>query len=402
MGVFRDRDRLLPDFPIEDYWDSLPYRDFELKTLWSIFKPALEDPKNSFLRVVQAVGPAGSGKTCTLRLFGRMVEEEYVNVKHVYLNLRVEGGRKTVLYRNIARRIEPKLVSVSLSAEETLLAIVSLLQSSDRRVILTVDEVDYYVKHFKDEGVVYDLTRLNELSPGRPCGFIGVVLLARSRDFHRLLDEAELSKLGRLQLTFKPYNVQQVRDILDRRAEEALNPGTYSEDVLSFIADLTASPPVNGDMRYALDLLLYAGTLAELEGSQAVKAEHVRKIHGSLHPRLTSEEVMSLPEEEKLVLLALSRVLTVKKTAYATFREVYEEVQLLCEEQGRKPIAEVDEYLQDLSDRGIVDIRGLTRIGLSGLSAEDLEKFLTDIVQKLKGGVSEWLKTRLRKDWEAR
>jgi len=401
MGVFRDRDRLLPDFPIEDYWDSLPYRDFELKTLWSFFKPALEDPKSSFLRIVQVIGSAGSGKTCTLRLFGRKVEEEYANVKHVYVNLRVEGGRKTVLYRNIARRIEPKLVSVSLSAEETLLAIVSLLQSSDRRVILTVDEVDYYVKHFKDEGVVYDLTRLNELSPGRPCGFIGVVLLARSRDFHRLLDEAELSKLGRLHLTFKPYNSQQIRDILDKRAEEALNPGAYSEDVLSFISDLTASPPVNGDMRYALDLLLYAGTLAELEGSRVVKAEHVRKIHGSLHPNLTTEEVMSLPEEEKLVLLALSRVLTVKKTAYATFREVYEEVQLLCEEQGRKPIAEVDEYLQDLSDRGMVDIRRLTKIGLSGLSAEDLEKFLTDIVQKLKGGVSGWLKTKLKKAWEA-
>jgi len=30
-GVLRDR--LLPDFPIEDYWDSLPYRDFELKKL---------------------------------------------------------------------------------------------------------------------------------------------------------------------------------------------------------------------------------------------------------------------------------------------------------------------------------------------------------------------------------
>ena len=397
MGVFRDRDRLLPDFPIEDYWDSLPYRDLELKTVWSVFKPALEDPKGSFLRVVQVIGPAGSGKTCTIRLFGRMVEEEYANVKHVYVNLRVEGGRKTVLYRNIARKIDPKLVSVSLSAEETLISIVNLLEGSNKRVILTVDEIDYYVKHFRDEGVVYDLTRLNELTPGRPCGFIGVVFLARGRDFHRLLDEAELSKLGRLHLTFKPYNSQQIMDILDKRSEEALNPGSYSEDVLSFISDLTASPPVNGDMRYALDLLLYSGTLAELEGSQVLKAEHVRRVHGSLHPRLTTEEVMSLPEEEKLVLLALSRALAVKKTAYVTFREVYETVQVLCEEHGRRPIPDVDEHLQDLSDRGIVDIRGLTKIGLSGLSAEDMEKFLTDIVQKLKGGVSEWLKTRLRR-----
>lgn len=59
MGVFKCRDRLLPDFPIEDYWDSLPYRDFELKTIWRVFKPALEDPKSSFLRIVQVVGPAG-------------------------------------------------------------------------------------------------------------------------------------------------------------------------------------------------------------------------------------------------------------------------------------------------------------------------------------------------------
>jgi len=40
--------------------------------------------------------------------------------------------------------------------------------------------------------------------------------------------------------------------------------------VLRYVADLTASPPIGGDVRYALDTLLYAGTLAENQNNKAV------------------------------------------------------------------------------------------------------------------------------------
>lgn len=45
--------------------------------------------------------------------------------------------------------------------------------------------------------------------------------------------------------------------------DEAFHPGVVDEEVLDFISDITASPPINGDVRVGLDLLYYSGTLAE-------------------------------------------------------------------------------------------------------------------------------------------
>ncbi|RJS74276.1 hypothetical protein CW710_01885 [Candidatus Bathyarchaeota archaeon] len=390
-SVFKARDRLLPDFPIETVWDSLPHREAELGILWDMFKHVLERPMEAFPRVVQVIGPAGSGKTCTLRLFGRRLEnrarEAGLKLRSVYLNLRVEGGRRTVLYRNLVRKIDPKLVSMSLSAEEILGNMVRYLQDTGLRIFLVIDEIDYYVRHFKGEGVVYDLTRLNELTPGRPCGVVGAAFLARERGFHKLLDPAELSTLGRVYLVFQPYTSRQVAEILAKRAEEALYPGTYSDEILEFIADVTAEPPVNGDMRYALDLLLYSGILADREGSPVIRPEHVRRVHSQTHPQLTTEDILCLPDEEKLVLLALARALSLRKTPYVPLREIREMTRIVCEEYGREPIEEVDEYVQDLADRRIVDVRSLTRIGISNAPAEDLDRFLVNIIQRLKGGL---------------
>lgn len=389
--MFKARDRLLPDFPIESIWDSLPHREMELSILWDMFKHVLEKPMEAFPRVVQVVGPAGSGKTCTLRLFGRRMEswakEKGFKLKYIYLNLRVEGGRRTVLYRNLVRKIDPKLVSMSLSAEEILGNMVTFLQDTELKIFLVIDEIDYYVRHFKDEGVVYDLTRLNELTPERPCGVVGAAFLARERGFQKLLDPAELSTLSRVYLVFQPYTSRQVAEILARRAEEALYPGTYSDEILEFIADVTAAAPVNGDIRYALDLLLYSGILADRDGSPDIRPEHVRKVHSQTHPQFTTEDILCLPDEEKMVLLALARALSLKKTPYVPLREIREMIKIVCEEYGRELIEEVDEYVQDLADRRIVDVRSLTRIGISNVPAEDLDRFLANIIQRLKGGL---------------
>ena len=38
------------------------------------------------------------------------------------------------------------------------------------------------------------------------------------------------------------------------------------------------SPQINGDVRYALDILLYVGNLAESSGTGRVILDHVRKV----------------------------------------------------------------------------------------------------------------------------
>lgn len=394
MSVFRDRECLSPNYPIERYWKNIPHRNTQIENLWNFYGDILDKKGEAFLRRLQIIGPAGSGKTCTLKYFGRKFEEEAhkkdINIDHVYMNLKFEGGRRIVFYRNLLSKIEPGLFSMNLSVEEMLRNLFDYLEGQDRGLLLTIDEIDYYVKHFKDERIVYDLTRLNEFIPDRPCGIVGVTFLAREDAFHKLLDLAELSSLGRLYVEFKPYSPIQIESILMLRAGEALNFGTYSDEVLRLIADITSQSPINGDLRYALDLLLYSGNLADNQGSEQITPEHVRKVHGVIYPELTTEEILSLPDEEKVVLIGIVRTLQLKRRAYATLKDIKLNIGVVTEEFGIGRLkGGVNEYVQDLCDRGIIDIKSLLEIGISGVALEDLNRFLNSLITRLKRGFND-------------
>jgi cell division control protein 6 len=166
-------------------------------------------------------------------------------------------------------------------------------------VIVTFDEVDHFIKR-SNEHVVYDLTRLNEVSPGEPCNVLGVLFIARDPSYRNLLDPAEISTLGLLSINFPQYSAVQIRDIIAERVELAFKPGAVSDEVLEFVSDVAAKPPANGDARFALDLLLYAGNLAENMGFNRVLPDHVRRVYGEIHPGNVKHEVSSLSLNERL------------------------------------------------------------------------------------------------------
>lgn len=386
MTLFNNKERLSPNFPIENYWNNIPHRAKEIDILWNFYDDVLDKGGKSFPRRLQIIGPAGSGKTCTVKFFSKKFEEKArmigINLDHVYMNLKFEGGRRVIFYRNLVRKIEPRLVSASFSAEELLRSLITYLQENRRFILITIDEIDFFVRHFKKEGIVYDLTRLNELSD-KPCGVIGITFLARGDDFHSLLDAAELSTLGRFFIEFKPYTPEQIYDILNRRSSEAFHRGVCSDQTLSFIADITADRKVNGDLRYALDLLLYAGILADNQGCDQVLPDHIRRVVGQISPSLTTEDILGLSTTGKMVLLGVVRSLK-RSNPYASLSQIRENVDLVCEEFGLDRIENVEDSLQDLWDRQIIDFRSLLEIGISGAPVEDLDKFLDGLIDRLE------------------
>ena len=65
-------------------------------------------------------------------------------------------------------------------------------------------------------------------------------------------------------------------------------------------------------------------------------------------------------------------------------REVRRNYGVVCEEYHVKTSDDVEESLQDLHDRGIIDIKSLTEIGINGVSAESLGNFLDHLLKKVK------------------
>ena len=393
LSVFKNRESLSSNYPIEQYWSRLPHREEKVTALKNFYGDILDKRGRSYLRRLQIIGPAGSGKTCTLKFFGQLFETEAqgrgIDLRHIYINLKFEGGRRTVFYRNLLSKIDPDLVSLNLSVEEMLHNLFRYLRQTGRYILLTVDEVDYYVQRFRGEGIVYDLTRLDEMTPGTPCGVVGVTFLARDKSFHNLLDPAELSTLGRVYHEFKPYLRAQIEEIVTLRAEEAFKNGAVLGQIIEFIARITAQPPINGDLRYALDLLTYAGNLADNQGSETVTLDHVRKVHSVVTPTFTTEDIRTLPAEEKVVLLGVVNALKTNRQAYVPLREIEIGVLLTCEQLGLKRIRDINDYLQNLKEREIVEIKTLREIGISGVALEDLDRFLKNLVERLKSDLHE-------------
>ena len=373
--IFREKSRLSPRYIPDD----LPHRQNQISQIVQVVSESVGDPDKFPPSVLQVVGPAGIGKTSTVITASRQIEENFrknrLKLKSAYINLKLQGGNKYAIYRFLLERIAPSLPAQGLSAEEMLRYLLQYLRDNKEYALIIMDEIDYLIKTSKDTSIIYDLTRLNEFEPDRPCNVKGVIFIARSTDFYARLDPAELSTLGRMAIEFQPYTLEQVSDILENRCAQAFSPKAIGSDVIDKVATITTSVEVKGDVRYALDLILYAGNLADSDGTGRVTLDHIRKVHGQIHPSLTTEEIEQLSRPHLLSLVALVRALKSRKKPYVELKEIRIQAEELAGKYGTKKF-DVEDCLDDLRARRLVDVRSLREIGLQGASLSELEPFL--------------------------
>lgn len=97
--VFRNKNRLSPRYVPQ----TMPHREEQIGFLFNMFNDVFVDPSQVYLRPVQIVGGIGTGKTCTTIRFGERLQEKAkeakVSLRHVYANLKLQGGSRTILYR---------------------------------------------------------------------------------------------------------------------------------------------------------------------------------------------------------------------------------------------------------------------------------------------------------------
>jgi DNA-binding MarR family transcriptional regulator len=104
-------------------------------------------------------------------------------------------------------------------------------------------------------------------------------------------------------------------------------------------------------------------------------------VHGQIHPSITSEEIEQLSKNHLVSLMALVRALRSKKKPYVGLKEVRLYASELADQLGMKKI-DIEDYLEDLRERKLVDIKSLKAIGLHGASLAELEPVL---MRKVKG-----------------
>jgi len=379
--IFLDRSKLSARY----IPDELHHREREISLLMTMFKGSYIKPEQFLFSTPQIVGRSGIGKTSTIIKFSGMLENEFtkagLTLKVAYINLKLQGGNKYAVYRFLLEKIAPELPSQGLSAEEMLRYLLSYLYENKLYTLIILDEIEFLLRSNKDSGIIYDFTRLNEFDLSKHCNVIGVLFIARSTDFHDKIDSSELSTLGRIPIEFLPYSEEQISDILVTRSSESFNPKVVGTDIIDEVSLITTSSQVGGDVRYALDLLLYAGNLAEANGSDRITLEQIRKVHGYSRPSITMEDLKELPKSYLLALMAILKVQSKRKKQYVELKEIRAYALELAEEQKIKKF-EFEDCMNDLLDRKIIEMKSLKEIGMNITSLVELEPLLEQQINK--------------------
>ena len=379
--IFHDRSKLSSRY----IPNELHHRETEMSLLLTMFKDSYIKPDEFLFSTPQIVGRSGIGKTSTILKFSKMLENEFIKsgltLKVAYINLKLQGGNKYAVYRFLLEKIAPELPSQGLSAEEMLRYLLSYLTENKLYIMIILDEIEFLLRSNKDSGMIYDFTRLNEFDLSKHCNVIGVVFIARSTDFHDKIDSSELSTLGRLPIEFKPYSIDEISDILLTRTSESFNPNVVGTDIIDEVSLITTSSQVGGDVRYALDLLLYAGNLAEANGSDRITLDQIRKVHGYNKPSLTIEDLKELPKSHLLTLMAILKVQSKRKKQYIELKEIRVYALELADEYKIKKF-EFEDSMNDLLERKIVEMKSLKEIGMNITSLVELEPLLEQQINK--------------------
>ncbi|MDN5358558.1 MAG: archaeal cell division control protein 6 [Candidatus Diapherotrites archaeon] len=365
--VFKNRDALSPHYVPE----NLPYREEQVQELSKTVAPILSGrkPENVFI-----YGKTGTGKTVVtkyvLRKLREFAERKGIPVRTVYINCRIHNTRSRVFIK-IGTELMPGENFQGLSTAYIYERILSVIRERDLRLIIVLDEID------KLKGIsetVYALNRANDELERGSISLIGISNVLTLKDS---LDPRTKSTLCQHEMIFPPYNAEGLRRILEDRAKEGFREGAISPGAIALTAAYAARQ--SGDARYALQLLLRAGDVADEESASVVTEEHVEKAKERVEEDIILEMIEALPEQEQILLLAVAK-LTLTRKGQTTFGsddvvltsgEVYEAYARLAKELGREPVSDrwFREYISELSMYGLLNVvqagkgfRGNTRI----------------------------------------
>jgi len=397
--IFENKEVLRPSYTPH----KLPHREEQINNIATILVTALRGDTPSNILIY---GKTGTGKTASAKFVSEELETtsqkyevpcevEYINCevtdtqyrvlaqlanKFINKNLTVIEERLTELedLRSRVREDETELETTQYTSIDDIDAEIESLEADteefeevpmtgwptdrvyssffdavdyhERVVVIMLDEIDKLVEKSGDD-TLYNLSRMNsELKISR----VSIMGISNDLKFTDFLDPRVKSSLGEEEIVFPPYDANQLRDILQARADVAFKRNALSEDVIPLCAAFAAQE--HGDARRALDLLRTAGELAERDQTDDVFEEHVRQAQEKIELDRVVEVVRTLPTQSKIVLFA---IILLEKNGVHNINtgEVFNIYKNLCEEIDADVLTQrrVTDLISELDMLGIVN-----------------------------------------------
>jgi len=296
--IFKDRSVLLSNHKPE----KIPHREDYIKDIAKILAPSLrrERPSNLFI-----YGKTGTGKSlCVNHVVNKILtisKSKDIPLKIIQVNCKLKKVADTE-YRillEILKQLGKDMPSTGIATNDLYKELYEIIDSKKRIIILVLDEIDALIKKAGDE-VLYNLTRIN---PELLKAEISILGITNDLTIMDTIDARVKSSLNEEEMVFMPYNAVQIQDILGNRAVFAFQDEVLDEEVIPRCSAYAARE--HGDARRALELLRFAGELAERENSERVLSVHIDNADKRSERNRIIDVIKSQPKQFQLVNYAI-------------------------------------------------------------------------------------------------
>ena len=257
----------------------LQHREQQQRYIATTIKPLLtgKNGKNLFI-----YGAPGIGKTAAMRFVLNEVGEETDEVVPVYINC----WQRNTTFKIVAEICDQLGYRLTHNKRtEELFAVVKNMLNK-KAAVFAFDEVD----KLEEIDFLYDIhEEIYKKS---------ILLVTNDKAWLDDLDDRVKSRLLPETLEFKPYNLEETKDVLKQRVQYAFVPNVWEDDAFELIVKKTAEAQ---DIRLGLHLMREAGNIAEDKSSRKITLEHcdeaIKKIN-----QFTIKKSTDLTEDEQAIL----------------------------------------------------------------------------------------------------
>jgi cell division control protein 6 len=278
-------------------------RDEEISQLANAVNPGIfgQSPSN-----VLIYGKTGTGKSlCAKYVSSRLVEtadEEGVNAVHAYVDC-AQDGTETQAVQTIASSVNTDRTDVyipdkGISTATYYKRLWRILDNEYDVVLIILDEID----KLEDDDILMQLSRAGEAGKLSSCK-IGVLGISNKIKYKDRMDERVKSSLCEREFVFPPYDASQLNDIMTARSD-AFRDGVLEDGVIPRAAALAARE--HGDARKAIDILRYAGEIAQSTEAETVREEFVTRARERAETDRFRELIRGSTPHSRYVLQALT------------------------------------------------------------------------------------------------
>ena len=336
-SLFKNEVALDPEFSPP----KIPFRENENQYIATCIKPLFQKRTGKSLIIH---GPPGVGKTLACKNVIKELEDTTDDIIPIYVNCWKKNSTYQIVLE-ICNAVEYKFTQNKRTDE-----LISIITEKLNRTssVLVFDEID----KIQELDILYNLIE----SLYRKT----IILITNEQTWLQRLDSRVRSRLTPDQLEFKPYSLEETKEIIKQRIEYAFPQDVLNQDILNLISKKTFELK---DVRIGLFLLRESGEIAESFSSKTIELSHteeaIKKLKDFSNPT-------KLDEEETQILKII------KENPNKTTPEIFE---IYKKNDGLKSIRTFHRKVKNLEKTNLISIEEINNIQGKSFKIKPLTEF---------------------------